>query len=111
MYVLSLCDYSGEWSRPYREAGYDVIQVDKKLDNGDAILFPSGVSDTARLPRDFADIQEYVGKPRAVLAAPVCTVFSGSGAKHPRTDDEIRQGLQIVDARYRFAGARYHASP
>lgn len=28
--VLSLCDYSGEWSRPYLEAGFCVVRVDPK---------------------------------------------------------------------------------
>ena len=31
--ILSLCDFTGEWSRPYREAGYDVRQVDIKHDD------------------------------------------------------------------------------
>jgi hypothetical protein len=100
--VISLCDYSGAWSEPYREAGYNVIQVDLKLGT-DAILFPSAMSDSPRLPRQFADIGEYIGKVYAVLAAPVCTVFSGSGAKHPRSDDDIRAGLALVDACYRIA--------
>jgi hypothetical protein len=26
--ILSLCDYTGEWSKPYRDNGYDVVQVD-----------------------------------------------------------------------------------
>lgn len=101
--VISLCDHSGTWSLPYREAGYNVIQVDPKLDNGDALLFPSARSDTPRLPREFADIGEYVNRVYAVLSAPVCTVFSGSGAKHRRSDDDIRQGLALVDASYRIA--------
>jgi hypothetical protein len=29
--VLSLFDYTGNWSRPYRENGYRVIQIDLKL--------------------------------------------------------------------------------
>jgi|TARA_R100000501_G_C2548953_1_gene64445 superfamily I DNA and RNA helicase len=28
--IISLCDFTGEWSRPYKEAGYDVLQVDLK---------------------------------------------------------------------------------
>lgn len=36
--VLSLCDFTGNWSRPYREAGYDVRQVDLK-DGEDVRLF------------------------------------------------------------------------
>jgi hypothetical protein len=100
--VISLCDYSGVWSEPYRNAGYEVYQIDLKL-GGDAILFPSAMSSAARLPRQFADIGEFIGKVYAVLAAPVCTVFSGSGAKHPRSDDDIRAGLSLVDACYRIA--------
>jgi len=102
-YVISLCDYSGVWSTPYRNAGYDVIQADLKLGGGDAILFPSAMSDDPRLSREFQDIAEYVDNTHAVLAAPVCTVFSGSGAKHLRTDAAIREGLALVDACYRIA--------
>lgn len=29
--LLSLYDYSGEWSRPYRDAGWDVVQIDIKI--------------------------------------------------------------------------------
>lgn len=100
--VLSLCDYSGVWSDPYRKAGYDVLQVDTKL-GYDARLWPSTISDRPRLPREFADIQEFIGKVYAVLSAPVCTVFAGSGAKHPRTDADMVQALALVDASFRLA--------
>ena len=30
--ILSLFDYSGNWSLPYEEAGHNVIRIDKKLD-------------------------------------------------------------------------------
>jgi len=33
-----------------------------------------------------------------ILAAPVCTMFSGSGAKHPRTDEQMAEALSLVDA-------------
>jgi len=29
--ILSLFDYTGNWSKPYRDNGYNVIQVDIKL--------------------------------------------------------------------------------
>lgn len=36
--ILSLCDNSGVWSKPYKDAGYNVIQVD--IQHGrDARLF------------------------------------------------------------------------
>ena len=100
--VISLCDYSGVWSKPYRDAGYNVIQVDLKL-GGDAVLFPSGLSIEPRLSSEYQDIESIIGRVHAVLSAPVCTVFSGSGAKHRRTDEQIRLGLSLVDASYRIA--------
>ena len=36
--ILSLCDYSGAWSKPYRDAGYEVIQIDLQSGSGDARL-------------------------------------------------------------------------
>lgn len=81
--VLSFCDYTGNWSQPYAEAGYDVVRVDLK--NGqDARLF------------------EHVGRPvRGILAAPECTAFAGSGAQYwPAKDADGRtlDGLALVDA-------------
>ena len=58
--ILSLCEESGEWSRPYREAGYHVDQVDLKL-GGDAILWPSIMSDMPRHPSGFADVRAMIG--------------------------------------------------
>lgn len=26
--ILSLCDYTGNWSQPYADAGYDVVRID-----------------------------------------------------------------------------------
>ena len=31
--IISLCDFSGNWSKPYRDAGYNVVQVDLKHGN------------------------------------------------------------------------------
>ena len=63
MPILDLCSGSGEWSRPYQEAGYDVIQVDV---------------------RDGQDVRllEVLPYPvRGILAAPPCTHLAGSGAR------------------------------
>jgi hypothetical protein len=80
--IISLCDWSGEWAKPYREAGYTVIQVDLKLGQ-DVRLF------------------EYVDRVHGILAAPPCTAFAGSGAQYwPAKDEDGRtlEGLAIVDA-------------
>jgi len=100
--VLSLCDYSGIWSQPYRDNGYKVVQIDLKL-GSDVTIWPSVPSESPRLSRQYSDIRQYVGKVHAILAAPVCTVFSGAGAKHKRTDADIREGLALIDACYRIA--------
>jgi len=100
--ILSLCDHSGQWSDPYLNAGYEVIKLDLK--NGyDARLFPSKTSSQARFPRDFGSIEDLTGRVHGVLCAPVCTVFSGSGACHPRSDKDILSGLSLVDACIRIA--------
>jgi hypothetical protein len=40
-----------------------------------------------------------------ILAAPPCTVFANSGARWPRTDDDMREGLSVVDACLRIVVA------
>ena len=80
--VLSLCDYTGNWSRPYRDAGYDVRQID--LQTGDDVrLFPA-------LPYPV----------RGVLAAPPCTEFAVSGARwwEGKGLGPVLDGLALVDA-------------
>lgn len=81
--ILSLCDYSGEWSRPYREAGYDVRCIDLK--HGDDV-------------RLFQKIDAPV---YGVLAAPPCTEFAVSGAQYWRakdTDGRTLSAIAVVDA-------------
>lgn len=80
--ILSLCDYTGNWSRPYREAGYDVRQIDLQHGN-DVRLFEA-------LPYPV----------RGVLAAPPCTDFAGSGARwwEGKGEQAVLDGLALVDA-------------
>ena len=82
MTVLSLCDYTGSWSQPYRDAGYDVVQVDLKHGQ-DVRLFEA-------LPFPV----------RGVLAAPPCTDFASSGARWwaGKGQQAILDSLAIVDA-------------
>lgn len=85
--ILSLCDRTGNWPRPYAEAGYRVICVD--LVRGD---------DVRLMERPTEDVF-------GILAAPPCTVFASSGARWPRTDAEMLEGLSIVDACLRLVEA------
>lgn len=80
--ILSLCDYSGAWSDPYRVAGYDVIRVDLQYGQDVRLL-------------------ERVDRPvYGILAAPPCTHFAGSGARWWESKGEaaILEGLAVVDA-------------
>lgn len=80
--ILSLCDYTGTWSQPYRDAGYDVRQVD--LQRGDDVRLFRALSYPVR----------------GVLAAPPCTEFASSGARWwaGKGSGAVLSGLSIVDA-------------
>ena len=87
--IYSLCDYSGEWVKPYKEAGYKTFQIDLKL--GDDVRL-------IKVPHETV---------YGVLAAPMCTVFANSGAKWKmlRSINEVIEGLSVVDACIRFVFA------
>jgi hypothetical protein len=80
--ILSLCDFTGNWSRPYERAGYEVMRID--LQNGqDVRLIP------------------FIEQPvHGILAAPPCTHFSRAGAQYWKTrgEEKLLEGLALVDA-------------
>jgi len=96
-----VCGGTGAWSKPYKDAGYKIINV--TLPDYDVRLFPSIEKIEARHPRDFQDITNLTVY--GILAAPPCTVFSGSGAVWKRNDFDIVYGLSMVDACIRIAYA------
>lgn len=71
--VLSLFDYSGKWSQPWRDAGYSVIQHDIKT--GSDLLTDAWIYD--RIEEARKEGLEFYG----VLSACPCTTFAGSGAR------------------------------
>lgn len=75
--ILDLCGGSGSWSKPYKEADYDVRLV--------------------TLPQDVRFYRP-PGNVYGVLAAPPCTIFSNAGAWVERSEDEILNAISIVDA-------------
>lgn len=83
--ILSLCDYSGAWSKPYRDAGYNIIQVD--LQHGQDVR-----------------LLEYPGKVHGILAAPPCTHLAASGARWwaGKGEQALLDSLAIADACLRF---------
>jgi hypothetical protein len=85
--ILSLCDVTGNWSRPYELAGYEVIRVD--LQHGQDV-------------RTLRAIDQPI---HGILMAPPCTHFSRAGARHWKAKGEgvILEGLALVDACLRAA--------
>lgn len=79
--LLSLCDYSGVWSQPYVEAGWDVDRID--LQHGQDIR-----------------LLEYAGPYDGILAAPPCDHFANSGARwwKDKGIQALCDGLALVDA-------------
>jgi hypothetical protein len=83
--ILSLYDYTGVWSQPYREAGYDVTQIDLQHGRDVRLLtYPKGV--------------------HGILAAPPCTHFAQAGSQwwKRKGTKPLKQGLALVDACLRF---------
>ncbi len=80
--ILSLCDFTGNWSRPYEETGYNVIRID--LQHGQDVR-----------------IMPFIPEPiHGILAAPPCDHFSRVGARWwpAKGDGAILEGLAVVDA-------------
>lgn len=102
--IVSVGDYTGAWSQPWRDDGYRTVRIDPKLPTD---LYPADrqdvtVGDTvaeavlnARMGwfRNFGPIE-------GVLLAPPCTHFAASGARWwPDKDDDGRtvQAVRIVE--------------
>jgi len=75
--ILDLCGGTGAWSKPYREAGYDVRNI--------------------TLPDYDVRIYKPPENVYGILAAPPCTMFSlaRTTAKKPRN---LSEGMEIVKA-------------
>lgn len=79
--ILDLCGGSGAWSKPYVDAGYDVVIVDPLRDGADVRLLGAKQ-----------------GRIHGILAAPPCTVWSYARNRYPPTEAEQLASLSVVDA-------------
>ena len=79
MIILDLCGGTGAWSKPYKDAGYEVVIID--------------VDQDVRLFHTTAKIH-------GILAAPPCTHLAGSGARWwaEKGKGALLESLSIVDA-------------
>lgn len=90
--ILDLCGGTGAWSRPYKEAGYDVrvitlpeFDITKTEYEDREIIF---VGKTRRSVIKMNDVY-------GILAAPPCTMFSFARTKANKPRD-IREGMRCV---------------
>lgn len=76
--ILDLCGGTGSWSKPYKDAGYDVRVI--TLPENDVRTYepPAGV--------------------HGVLAAPPCTKFSRAAWQVKKADRDFKEGMECVRA-------------
>lgn len=105
MSVLSLCDYSGKWAKPYADAGHTVFLVDPKhtpADGENVWTLEDGMLRCGDTARGFLNlIRQGFVKPEfdVILIAPPCTAFASSGARHfkaKNADGRTEEAVQIV---------------
>lgn len=85
--VLSFFDRTGVWSKPWKDAGYVVLQYDITAGNDMLANFP--VADVDALKEAGAEV---VG----VLAAPPCTSFSSAGARWWGTQHDVPNRAMVA---------------
>jgi hypothetical protein len=81
--ILDLFSGTGGWSKPYQDAGYEVIGVDLKFECNVLNLI------SAQLPQT-----------HGILAAPPCTDFANSGAQYFKAKDvdgRTAASLKLID--------------
>ena len=99
--ILSLFDYKGTWSQPWRDAGYTVLQHDIKT--GSDLITDAWIYE--RIEEVRKEGKEVYG----VLSACPCTTFTGSGARWwaERHDVESPDALrQVFGDRALSSGAK-----
>jgi hypothetical protein len=89
--IFSLCDYSGNWPSEFEAKGYPVVLFDLK--HGDNIIEKQHEVLTCGKFFDY--------KILGILASPVCTDFTVSGAQYWKSKDKdgrTNESLKLVDA-------------
>jgi hypothetical protein len=123
--IISMCDLTGNWARPYLEAGCRVILIDPK--HGDGKPWRKGVD--PRFEVYPFTIQHFIRHRMnqvhgvvGILFAPPCDDFAASGSRWwPRKDRDgstrrslaiVRAGLQVIGhyQRGRGRGCEHHGS-
>lgn len=97
--ILDLCGGTGSWSKPYKEAGYDVRVITLPDYNVTDVIFNDTYMVFNTKSYDVQDITIRYSDVYGILAAPPCTMFSiarnDKTAKEPRN---LKEGMEIVNA-------------
>lgn len=89
--ILSLFDYTGAWSQPYVDAGYNVIRIDYQIEGIDIHDF------CVEKIAEELDLPPFV---HGILAAVPCTEFAVSGArwfKQKDADGRTEKALDLLE--------------
>ena len=92
--ILDLCGGTGSWSKPYREAGYNVVTI--TLPDFDVTKYK--IEDNyVKFKKGEGWIGYDMDLIHGIIAAPPCTMFSfaRTNAKKPR---DLREGMETVTA-------------
>lgn len=89
--ILDLCGGTGSWSKPYKDAGYDVQVI--TLPDSDVTKFAFTGDGFLTFFNTKKDIK--VSDIYGILAAPPCTEFSKAKTTSPRNFDK---GLETIEA-------------
>lgn len=83
--IISLCDVTGIWSKPYADAGYVVLRYDIQRDPREDIRLITA---------------EEIAGVHGVIAQPPCTHLAGSGARwwQGKGQEVLTDALALVDA-------------
>jgi len=81
--ILDLCGGTGSWSKPYKDAGYDVRVITLPMFD---VTDPYVIEQCIAL------------KPYGVLAAPPCTKFSRAAWQVKIADRDFKEGMKCVRA-------------
>lgn len=101
--IISLCDFSGNWPRPFADYGYTVLHYDLKHGDNVLTLRPADIVAHVREALRLGGLSSLsvLRSVAGVLSAPPCTDFSVSGAQYwPAKDANgtTAAALAVVDA-------------
>lgn len=101
--IVSLFDHTGNWSRPWEEAGFRVLRYDIANSEFQDLLefFPTG---------DFMELWARGLEVYGVLSACPCTTFASSGARWWKPRHDVPDN-EMVEKMFGWRMARYFDTP